>query len=120
MLRVMYGGWMVGSTVYSPHVSCEPFHLRVLRLRAERYVSVSVLVSHSPLGALGVQYAAPSPPGCFTKKLSEARGNGIDRGPRSILVQYCTTQARASTNVPCTPVWDLLFTCTTGLWSVIA
>ena len=28
------------------------------------------------LGALGVQFAAESP-GCFTKKLSEARGNGI-------------------------------------------
>ena len=102
MLRVMYGGWMVGSTVYSPHVSCEPFHLRVLRLRAERYVSVSVLVSHSPLGALGVQYAAPSPPGCFTKKLSEARGNGI-----GVLGPYlsCTVPHKPALqrmNVPCT------------------
>ena len=31
-------------------------------------------VLYSVLEALGVQ---PSPPGCFTKKLSEARGNGI-------------------------------------------
>ena len=38
----------------------------------------------------------PSPPGCFTKKLSEARGNGIgfvaagEAAPPSLLVEVCS------------------------------
>ena len=42
MMRVVWrlDGWMYCSVV---RVSCEPFHLRVLRLRAERYVSVLTL-----------------------------------------------------------------------------